>query len=94
MHLTHTVTVKNKDGTDVNHTAEALLFIDLADGAVAVEAHCCGDASTASRHTFYDIAAMHDDAIRQEVQGHVERVAQHHAFTHRARQGIASLVKG
>jgi hypothetical protein len=85
-HVIHTVTIKKKDGTDAEHTAEAVRFSPQADGAVAITAMCCGDHGTVSNHTFYDVAGMDDDAILKEVQDHVERVAKHHASADRARE--------
>jgi hypothetical protein len=94
-HITHTVTIKDREGVDVQHTAEAVRFISLSDGAVAIVAQCCGDASTTSHHTIYDIAStMTEDDIRAEVQAHVERVADHHASADRATGFLATLVKG
>jgi hypothetical protein len=42
MHATHSVTIPLKDGSTVTHTAEALRYWLEADGAVVVEAACCG----------------------------------------------------
>jgi hypothetical protein len=93
-HITHTVTGKDKDGNDVVHTAEAVRVISLADGAVAIAARCCGDESTTSHHTVYDITlSMTEDDLRAQVQAHVERVANHHASAVRAKGVLADLVK-
>ena len=94
MHLTHTLKINRKDGTEAEHMAEALEFIPRADGAVTIVAHCCGDPSTLSRHTFYDIAAMDEEAIKAEVMGHLERVASHHAAAEKSVEFIRGLVKG
>jgi uncharacterized hydantoinase/oxoprolinase family protein len=74
-HITHTITVKKKDGTEAEHTAEAVRVIPQADGAVTIAAMCCGDERTLSHHSFYDVANMDDDAVLREVQEHVEKVA-------------------
>lgn len=49
------------------------------------------DEDTRSSHAFYDIATMTQDEIMAEIQGHVERVAKHHAGAHKAREFMASL---
>jgi hypothetical protein len=49
------------------------------------------DEDTRSNHAFYDIANMTDADILAELQVHVERVANHHAGAHKAREFIASL---
>jgi hypothetical protein len=41
-HAQHTVTITLPDGTPASHTAEALRYWMEADGAVIVEAACCG----------------------------------------------------
>ena len=49
------------------------------------------DEDTRSHHAFYDIAAKTDDEMLAEIQGHVEKVANHHARAHKARVFLASL---
>jgi hypothetical protein len=41
-HATFTVTTTLKDGTAASHTAEAIRYWLEADGAVVIEAACCG----------------------------------------------------
>lgn len=41
-HAIHTATVTLRDGSTFDHTAEALRYWHEADGAVVVEAACCG----------------------------------------------------
>jgi hypothetical protein len=95
-HATHTATVTLKDGSTATHTAEALSYWHESDGAVVVEAACCGlldgPESTRSRHSFYDLGrevsidgkpAMIDPEA--EIRAHVQRVAEHHAAVHRAK---------
>ncbi|SRR6266481_160396 len=92
-HVTHTATIKDKNGNDVSHTAEAVEFKELADGAVSVRAICCSDQATGSWHTFYDTGKMSESDISAEVSGHVQRVAEGHAARSNARQHLISLVK-
>jgi len=92
-HITHTVTIKDKNGNDSSHTSEAVEFKDLADGAVSVRATCCSDDGTGSWHTFYDTGKMSESDITAEVSGHVQRVAEGHAARSNARQHLVSLVK-
>lgn len=95
MRVTHTVKIIKKDGTEAQHTAKAVRYSPQADGgAVTVSAMCCGDIKTLSNHTFYDAAAMDADAILKEVQDHVERVANHHAGTHKATETLDGLEWG
>jgi hypothetical protein len=49
------------------------------------------DEDTRSDHAFYDIAGMSEADLMAEIQGHVDRVANHHAGAHRAREFMASL---
>jgi hypothetical protein len=51
------------------------------------------DEDTRSHMAFYDIASLSSDEILAKVQGHVERVAQHHAGAHKAKEFIASLTQ-
>jgi hypothetical protein len=96
-HATYSLTITLKDGSAATHTAEALSYWHASDGAVVVEAACCGlvdgEQDTRSRHTFYDVArevagpdgkpVMIDPEA--EVRAHVQRVAEHHAAVHRAK---------
>jgi hypothetical protein len=49
------------------------------------------DEDTRSDLAFYDIATLSQDEIMAKIQGHVERVAKHHAGAHKAKEFIASL---
>jgi hypothetical protein len=49
------------------------------------------DEHTRSSHNFYDIAGMTDDDLTTVLQGHVERVANHHAGAHRAKDFMAAF---
>jgi hypothetical protein len=49
------------------------------------------DEDTRSDHAIYDIASMTEDDLLKEVADHVQRVAQHHANTQKARAFLASL---
>src|SRR3954453_7741434 len=51
------------------------------------------DEDTRSDFAFYDIASLSNDEILEKIQGHVQRVAQHHAGAHKAREFIASLTQ-
>ncbi len=93
-HITHKATIKLPDGSTADHIAEAIRYRHVADGAVAVLARCCGDSSTDSWHSFYDVAKMSDEDITKEVQEHVQRKAEHHAAVHRSEGFIRTLLKG
>jgi hypothetical protein len=49
------------------------------------------DEDTRSSFNFYDIAGMTNDDLTAKLQAHVERVANHHAGAHRARDFMATL---
>jgi DnaJ-class molecular chaperone len=49
------------------------------------------DEDSRSHYTFYDVAEMSNDELTAKIQAHVERVANHHAGAHRARDFMASL---
>ena len=49
------------------------------------------DEDTRSSYNFYDIAGMTDEDLTARLQGHVERVANHHAGAHRAKDFMATL---
>jgi hypothetical protein len=51
------------------------------------------DEDTRSDLAIYDIANLTNAEILEKIQGHVERVAQHHAGTHKAKEFIASLTQ-
>ena len=51
------------------------------------------DEDTKSDYAFYDIATKTNDEILACIQDHVQRVAQHHAGAHKAREFIASLTQ-
>lgn len=58
------------------------------NGSGCTECHGCGsikDEDTRSSYNFYDIASMTNDELADKLQGHVERVAKHHAGAHRAK---------
>jgi len=109
MHVTHTATTKLGDGSTAEHTAEFLDFWYEADGVCVIEAACCGligndpacrcggrdcgECNTRSRHSFYSVAAMEHDEIQERIRAHVQRVAEHHAAAHKARDFIATLRK-
>jgi hypothetical protein len=96
-YATYSVTITLSDGTQATHTAEALQYWHASDGAVVVEAACCGlvegERNTLSRHTFYDlgreVAGPDGTPVlidpEAEVRAHVQRVAEHHAAVHRAK---------
>jgi hypothetical protein len=96
-HATYTTTITLKDGSTATHTAEALDYWHESDGAVVVEAACCGliagAEDTRSRHAFYDLGreVAGPDGVpvmidpEAEVRAHVQRVAEHHAAVHRAK---------
>lgn len=89
-YASYTATVTLKDGSTATHTAEALEYRHVADGAIAVRAACCvgTDGGLDSWHTFYDIARPTADGLidpEAEVRAHVQRVAEHHAAAHRVR---------
>jgi hypothetical protein len=92
-HIKHTHTIKLQDGSTFDHTAEAVRFKHLADGAIAVFATCCGKDAEGSWHAFYDVAKMSQNDITVEVQGHVQRKAEHHASAHLGREFMQTLVK-
>ncbi len=93
-HIKHTATIALLDGSAAAHTAEAVRYKHLADGAVAVLATCCGNHADGSWHTIYDLAKMTQDDITKEVQAHVQRKAEHHAAVHMAKDFLHTLVKG
>jgi hypothetical protein len=94
---THTVTITLADGSTATHTAEALDYWHAADGAIVIEAACCGlvdgPENTRARHSFYDVGRVVSgpDGVpmmidpEEEVRAHVQRVAEHHAAVHRAK---------
>jgi hypothetical protein len=41
-HATHTIEITLTDGSSASHTAEALRYWHESDGAIVVEAACCG----------------------------------------------------
>ncbi len=92
-HVKHTHTITLKDGSTFDHTAEALRFKPLSDGAISVFAACCGKESEGSWHSFYDVAKMTESQIADEVKGHVQRKAEHHASVHLAKEFMNTLIK-
>lgn len=92
-HVSYTITVQKRDGSEATHTAEAVDHKAVADGAISVCAMCCEDGLTASWHTFYGISTMSEADIQAEIQGHVQRVATHHASLERAMDLIPLLLK-
>jgi DnaJ-class molecular chaperone len=50
------------------------------------------DEDTRSSYNFYDIASLTNDELTARLQGHVERVASHHAGAHRAKDFMATLM--
>jgi hypothetical protein len=92
-HTTHTATIKLKDGSQVDHTAEAIRFRHLSDGAVAVFATCCGIEQDGSWHTMYDLAKLPQEDIAKQVAAHVQRKAEHHAAVHLANDFMHTLIK-
>ena len=92
-HVKHTTSIKLGDGTTTEHTAEALRYKNLSDGAVAVFAACCGAEAEGSWHTLYDVSKMTPDDIKAEVAAHVQRKAEHHASVHLARECMLNLIK-
>jgi DnaJ-class molecular chaperone len=49
------------------------------------------DEDTRTSYNFYDIAVMTNEELTAKLQGHVERVANHHAGAHRAKDFMTTF---
>ena len=84
-----------RDGSVVTHTAQFTGHVEdeNASGMLIIEAVCCGDPSTASRHRFpNDITTYSQAAIQAEIEDHVQRVATHHASVQKAKDFISGML--
>jgi hypothetical protein len=94
--IARSVQVALRNGSSFTHTATfARRVVDPLDavGVLVVEAICCNDPTTASRHRFpNDITTYSVADIQAEIADHIQRTATHHASVHKAQDFIDGLL--
>jgi hypothetical protein len=76
-----------------DHTVEVRqVEDDPTDDMIVVEAICCGDAKTASRHTIQAIDGRDEASISVEIESFREKVAKRHEAKLRAKDFVKDKV--
>lgn len=100
MPVTSSIDVTLRDGSTFTHKAVFTRRISRADDPaltgnnLVVEAICCKDESTRSRHTLPDdVSTYSTDQIDAEILAHVQRVATRHASAHKVKDYADNAAK-
>lgn len=71
------------------HVIEIVESKTLSDGAIAVCVECCGDPTTRSWHTLYEVTALSDGEIDAAIEKHKSNVTARHEGRMKAEGYIA-----